>query len=134
MLWAVVGEALNSHKKSINGSRILIIGLAYKPNVGDERESPSFTFLEELTAKGATVDYYDPYVPEIGPTREHVEWAGKRSIEWTKAQLRTYDAALISTNHDCIDYQQLADWLPLVVDTRNALPHIDSTPNQVWRA
>lgn len=130
----IVGDALNAHKKAINGSRILIVGLAYKPNVGDERESPSFTFLEELSDKGATVDYYDPYVPEICPTREHTEWTGKRSIVWTEQQLRSYDAALISTNHDCIDYQQLAEYLPLVVDTRNAMHGIQSAPDQVWQA
>ncbi len=130
----IVGEALNSHQKAINGSRILIVGLAYKPNVGDERESPSFTFLEELTAKGATVDYYDPYVPEIGPTRAHAEWAGKRSIEWIEEQLRTYDVALISTDHDCVDYRQLAEYLPLIVDTRNAMHEIIPDSDQLWQA
>lgn len=131
---SAVGEALNAHQKSINGSRILIIGLAYKPNVGDERESPSFTFLEELSAKGAAVDYYDPYVPEIGPTREHAAWAGKRSIVWTEQQLRSYDVALISTNHDCIDYKQLAEYLPLVVDTRNAMAEVRAITGRVWKA
>ncbi len=130
----VVAEALNAHKKSINGSRILILGLAYKPNVGDERESPSFTLLEELAAKGATVDYHDPYVPEIGPTREHAAWAGTRSVDWTEKQLASYDAVLISTNHDCVDYQELAQWAPLIIDTRNAMQGIDAKTGQVFKA
>ncbi len=130
----VVGEALNAHKKSINGSRILILGLAYKPNVGDSRESPSFTFLDELSAKGATVEYHDPYVPEIGPTREHASWAGTRSVEWTEKQLASYDVVLISTDHDCVDYEQLAQWAPLIVDTRNAMQGIGAKDSQVFKA
>ena len=130
----VVAEALNAHKKAINGSRILILGLAYKPNVGDERESPSFTLLEELATKGATVDYHDPYVPEIGPTREHAAWAGTRSVDWTEKQLASYDAVLISTNHDCVDYQELAQWAPLIIDTRNAMQGIDAKAEQVYKA
>jgi len=130
----VVGEALNAHKKSINGSRLLVLGLAYKPNVGDERESPSFTFLEELSAKGATVEYHDPHIPQIGPTREYAAWVGTHSVEWTEKQLSSYDLVLISTNHDCIDYQQLAQWTPLIVDTRNAMQGIETSPKQVWKA
>ena len=130
----VVAESLNTHKKAINGSRILILGLAYKPNVGDTRESPSFTLLKELAAKGATVDYHDPYVPEIGPTREHAAWAGTRSVDWTEKQLASYDLVLISTNHNCVDYEQLAQWAPLIVDTRNAMRDIDAKPEQVWKA
>ncbi|MEM8943657.1 MAG: nucleotide sugar dehydrogenase [Planctomycetota bacterium] len=130
----VVGEALNAHQKAINGSRILIIGLAYKPNVDDQRESPSFTFLKHLSAKGANVDYYDPHVPEIGPTREHSEWTGKQSIEWQDIDTHNYDLALISTNHACIDYHHLAESLPLIVDTRNAMHGIETKPDQLWRA
>ncbi len=131
----IVGEALNAHKKSINGSRILILGLAYKPNVGDERESPSFTFLDKLTAKGATVDYHDPHVPEIGPNREHAAWVGTRSIDWSEEQLGSYDLVLISTNHDCFDYEQLAQWAPLIVDTRNAMQDVHAKKElQVYKA
>lgn len=130
----VVGYALNHQQRSVRGSRILVVGLAYKPNVGDERESPSFVFLEELTAQGASVDYYDPYVPEIGPTREHSAWAGKRSIAWNQENLASYDLVLISTDHACIDYQELADWAPLVVDTRNAMHGIETEAGQVWKA
>ncbi len=130
----VVGEALNAHKKSINGSRVLVIGLAYKPNVGDARESPSFEFLEKLSDLGATVEYYDPYVPQIGPTREHSSWAGTRSVEWSESQVNSYDVVLISTNHACIDYEELAKWAPLIVDTRNAMHGIEVCTDQLWKA
>lgn len=130
----VVSEALNSRQQSISGSRILIVGLAYKPNVGDERESPSFIFLDELSARGAQVDYYDPYVPEIGPSREHMQWAGKRSIEWTAEGLASYDLVLISTDHDCIDYRQLAASPSLIVDTRNAMHGQPCRPGQLHSA
>ncbi|TWU25787.1 nucleotide sugar dehydrogenase [Bythopirellula polymerisocia] len=130
----VLGQALNQHHKSIRRSRILVVGLAYKPNVGDERESPSFVFLEELTKRGAEVEYYDPYVPEIRPTREHPQWAGKQSIAWSEENLASFDLVLISTNHACIDYQQLADWAPLIVDTRNAMFGVETKADQVWKA
>ncbi|MDC0935325.1 nucleotide sugar dehydrogenase [Pirellulales bacterium] len=130
----VVGDALNSCTKPIKGSRILIIGLSYKPNVGDDRESPSYTFLDELSARGAEVGYYDPYVPEILPSREHSQWAGARSIAWTKQEVGGFDLALISTNHHSIDYQELAQWSPLIVDSRNAMAEIDVKPGQVFPA
>src|SRR5438132_5005432 len=76
--------ALNSQRKALNGSRILILGLAYKPNVDDDRESPSYVLMNLLGERGAEADYYDPYVPLIKPTRENSQLAGKKSIEWTK--------------------------------------------------
>src|SRR2546429_2700300 len=76
--------ALNSQRKALNGSRILILGLAYKPNVDDDRESPSYVLMNLLSERGAEADYYDPYVPLIKPTRENSQFAGKKSIEWTK--------------------------------------------------
>lgn len=129
-----VSEALNSVRKSINGSRILIVGLAYKPNVGDDRESPSYFFLEELSARGGKVDYHDPYVPEILPSREYSHWAGKKSVAWTPQQLQAYDLVLVSTAHDCIDFSELAAADCLVVDTRNALQHQEIEPERLWKA
>ena len=85
-------EALNARRKSVNGSRVLIIGLAYKPNVDDERESPSYTLLETLKSRGAEVAYYDPHVPVIRPTREHAHWAGTRSVDWNRPTLESFDA------------------------------------------
>jgi UDP-N-acetyl-D-glucosamine dehydrogenase len=127
-------EALNGRRKSVNGSRILIVGLAYKPNVDDERESPSYTLMELLKERGADVAYYDPYVPVIRPTREHAHWAGTRSVEWNRQILESFDAAIIATNHQAVNYQELADWSPCIVDARNAMCGIKTRPGQVWKA
>ncbi len=129
-----VAEALNSQRKPLNGSRILILGLAYKPNVDDERESPSYVLMDLLSEGGAAVEYHDPYVPVIGQTREHAHWAGKNSIAWSEGNIRSFDLILIATNHACIDYQQLADWASLIVDTRNAMASFKTRPQQVWKA
>ena len=100
-------HALNTHKKPMNGSKILVIGLAYKPDVDDMRESPTFKIFDLLKAKGAEIDYYDPFMPEIWEIREHAEYAGKKTIEWDKETASGYDAVVISTNYSTIDY---ADW------------------------
>jgi UDP-N-acetyl-D-glucosamine dehydrogenase len=118
----------------VNGSRVLIVGLAYKPNVDDERESPSYTLMETLKLRGAEVAYYDPYVPVIRPTREHAHWAGVRSVAWDRKTVEGYDAVIIATNHQVINYQELADWSPCIVDTRNAMSGIKTKPEQVWKA
>lgn len=118
----IVADALNDHKKSVRGSRILIIGLAYKPDVGDSRESPSFPLMRGLMAKGAEVDYYDPYVDEFPPTREYSEFQGKRSIEWSPGAIAGYDAVLVSTDHSDIDYAELLEAAQVIIDTRNRFP------------
>jgi UDP-N-acetyl-D-glucosamine dehydrogenase len=129
-----VAEALNDKKKALNGSSILVLGLAYKPNVDDERESPSYVLMEMLAARGAKVAYYDPYVPVIKPTREHAHWAGTRSVDWTQAAISSFDVTLISTNHASVNYQELLTWSPCIVDTRNALAGLPAKPGQVWKA
>jgi UDP-N-acetyl-D-glucosamine dehydrogenase len=129
-----VGNALNEQKKSINGSKILVVGLAYKPNVDDDRESPSYVLLEKLKHLGAIPSYYDPYVPAIKLTREHPQWAGTKSVEWNRATFESFDAVLIATNHAAINYQELADWSRCIVDTRNAMAPIQTRPGQVWKA
>ena len=111
-----------------------MVGLAYKPNVDDERESPSYVLMEMLQARGAKVDYYDPYVPVIKQTREHAHWAGTKSVAWNKQAITTFDAVLIATNHACVNYQELADWTACIVDTRNAMASIGTLPGQVWKA
>lgn len=126
--------ALNSQGKSLNGSNILIVGLAYKPNVDDERESPSYVLMDLLSKDGAKVEYYDPYVPVIGPTREHSHWAGKKTVSWDRESLQSFDLALIATNHGCVNYQELAEWSQFIVDTRNAMAAIDVPPGKVWKA
>jgi UDP-N-acetyl-D-glucosamine dehydrogenase len=126
--------AMNDHKKAINGSRILLIGLAYKPNVDDDRESPTYKLMDLFKGYGAEIDYYDPYVPVIKPSRDHGHWAGKKSVEWDEKTIGNYDAVLISTNHSNIDYSQLADWAKLIIDTRNVMNGIATGEGQVWKA
>jgi UDP-N-acetyl-D-glucosamine dehydrogenase len=115
-------SALGEQNKQLNGSRVLIVGLAYKPNVEDDRESPSYVLMEKLEALGATVDYHDPHVPVIRPSREYSHFAERQSVPWTAEAMSQYDAALIATAHDSVDHTQLTEWIPCVVDTRNALP------------
>jgi UDP-N-acetyl-D-glucosamine dehydrogenase len=127
-------DALNDRQKAVKGSSILVLGLAYKPNVDDERESPSYFLMEMLTARGAKVAYYDPYVPVIRPTREHAHWTGTKSVEWNRQTISSYDAVLISTNHASVNYRELAEWAPCIIDARNAMAGIPTKPNQVWKA
>jgi UDP-N-acetyl-D-glucosamine dehydrogenase len=129
-----IGEALNAVCKPLRGSRILILGLAYKPNVDDERESPSYRIMELLSKRGAEVAYYDPYVPVIRPTREHPHWAGTRSISWDRATIEGFDAVVIATAHANVNYQELADWAPCIVDTRNAMASARVSRDKVWKA
>ncbi|MEI8340217.1 MAG: nucleotide sugar dehydrogenase [Verrucomicrobiota bacterium] len=129
-----VGDALNSVCKSIKGSRILVLGLAYKPNVDDERESPSYHIMELLTQRGAHVAYHDPYVPVIRPTREHPHWAGAQSVPWDQPTITGFDAVVIATAHACMNYQELAEWAHCIVDTRNAMSSIRVAPGKLWKA
>src|SRR5258706_3700222 len=129
-----VSDALNERQRAVKGSKILILGLAYQPNVDDERESPSYFLMEMLKTRGATVAYYDPYVPVVRPTREHAHWTGTKSVEWNQATVADFDLVLIATNHACINYQELADWSGCIVDTRNAMLGIPTRPGQVWKA
>ena len=129
-----VMEALNNRRKSLNGSKVLLLGLAYKANVDDDRESPSYVLLDLLKKRGAEVGYYDPHVPVIRPTREHPHWAGLKSVTWDRATLSSFDLVLISTAHDAVNYQELADWAPCIVDTRNAMVKYHTQPGQVWKA
>ena len=111
-------------QKALNGAKILIIGMAYKKNVDDMRESPSLVLTELLEAEGAIVTYHDPFVPVIPHTREHDNLAGRESVELTVETLSDFDAVLISTNHDGIDYQTLAKNSKVIIDTRNAMKDI----------
>jgi UDP-N-acetyl-D-glucosamine dehydrogenase len=129
-----VATALNDRQKPVKGSSVLVVGLAYKPNVDDERESPSYVLMEMLSARGARVAYYDPYVPVVRPTREHPHWAGTKSVAWDRETISGFDLVLIATNHASVNYPQLADWAPCIVDTRNAMAGIVTKPGQVWKA
>ena len=129
-----VAEALNASRKSVNGSQVLVVGLAYKPDVDDDRESPSYKLLELLKERGAEVSYYDPYVPVIKLTREHGHWAGTKSVTWDETTVRSFDLVLISTAHACIDYAELGQWARCIVDTRNAMKGIETKSGKVWKA
>jgi UDP-N-acetyl-D-glucosamine dehydrogenase len=104
----------------LKDARILLIGVAYKKNIADTRESPSFKLMELLEKRGAAVAYHDPLVPEIPRLREHPEYCGRRSVALDPALLAKFDAALICTDHDAVDYGALAAHCPLIIDTRNA--------------
>jgi UDP-N-acetyl-D-glucosamine dehydrogenase len=127
-------EALNDRGRAMKGARILILGLAYKADVADHRESPAFHLFDLLKQRGAEVAYHDPLIPEIGPTRDHPEWAGMKSAPWTEETLRSFDAAIICTAHRAVDYPGLAQQVSLIIDTRNAMAPVTTLPGQVWKA
>lgn len=105
--------------KSLGSARVLVLGLAYKKNVADIRESPSFKLMELLDERGAKTCYYDPYVPEIPPTREHSAYTGIKSVALTAETIGQQDVILVSTDHDDVDYELIARNARLIVDTRN---------------
>ncbi len=116
----VLAEAVDRHKaKGLCGARILIVGIAYKKNVDDIRESPALRLIELIEARGARVDFYDPHVSEINATREHPTLNGRKRTSWERLMSDAYDAALIVTDHDECDYAALAQAFDLIVDTRN---------------
>lgn len=131
---ARTAEALNARRKAVNGSRVLVLGLAYKADVDDDRESPSYHLMDLLKQQGAEVAYYDPHVPIIRPTREHAHWAGTRSVTWNRETISGFDLVLISTAHRAVNYEELADWSPCIVDTRNAMAGTHLAADEVWKA
>jgi UDP-N-acetyl-D-glucosamine dehydrogenase len=129
-----VADALNQQQKSVKGSKVLVLGLAYKPDVDDERQSPSYTLMSLLMDRGAKVEYYDPYVPVIKETREHSFLAGQKSVEWNRASISSFDLVLIATNHASVNYAELGEWAQCIVDTRNAMASVSVEPGKVWKA
>jgi UDP-N-acetyl-D-glucosamine dehydrogenase len=131
---ALAGVLSSRKRMSLNGSRILLIGVAYKRNVDDLRESPALTIFRQLEDRGAAVEYHDPWVPLISATREFPQLTGRRSIPWQPDVFgRDFDAALIVTDHDNVDYAALAKSLDLVVDTRNAMRNV-CAPDRIVKA
>ncbi len=110
--------ALNEHGKSLKNAQVLLVGLAYKPNVDDDRESPTYALWKLLEKHGAQVRYHDPLCPEIRPSREHADLTGIQSRPWETLADDTYDIAVISTAHDCVDHDALLNVAPIVMDTR----------------
>jgi UDP-N-acetyl-D-glucosamine dehydrogenase len=132
--WVVqrTGEALNEHKKSIKGSKVLILGAAYKKDVDDVRESPTLKLIEILEDKGAKVDYNDPYIPKMPHVRKYRY--EMKSVPLTPANLKKYDVVLISTDHSSYDYQKIVTHAKLVIDTRNATKEVSQFHNKIFKA
>lgn len=131
----VLAGALNDHaKKAVKGARVLICGVAYKKNVEDTRESPAFKIIELLEKRGALVSYFDPFVPEIMPSREHPEYGGWRSVDFSEAVISAFDVTVICTDHDDVDYAKLVAWSRLVVDTRNACGRLNLVDKHIVAA
>ncbi|NLI98657.1 nucleotide sugar dehydrogenase [bacterium] len=132
--WVVgkIMEALNERRKALKGSKVLIIGLAYKKNVDDMRESPSLRLIEILTDKGAKVDYHDPYIPKMPPTRKYK--FDMTSVALTPKNIARYDVVLIATDHDNVNYAKVVKYAKLIVDTRNATSAIKQGKEKIVKA
>lgn len=113
-------EALSARGKPLNGALILIIGVAYKKDVEDFRESPSFAVWKQIAEKGGIVAYHDPYVPQLPFLHEHPDFSHKKSVELAEEMLEMADAVMILTDHSKIDYERVVRHANVVVDTRNA--------------
>ena len=118
-----VVRALNSRRRALNGSRVLVIGVAYKANVNDMRESPALRIVELLRAEGGNVEYHDPFVPTLPKL-------GLASIPLTPDSAREFDVVVVVTAHDGIDWEMVGESANLIVDLRNVIP---STDGKVWR-
>lgn len=130
-----LAEFLDLHlKRSLSAARVLVLGIAYKKNIDDMRESPSLKLIELIEKRGAHVEFHDPHIPVIQPTREHPELAGRKSIPLTADTLTDFDAVLIATDHDDVDYKFLAEHSKLVVDTRNACARAGVNARNVFKA
>lgn len=119
-------EALGQHRRqALAGSNILMLGIAYKKNVEDTRESPAFTLIEEIERRGGFIGFHDPFVPVIPHMREHANMAGRQSVLLSPETLASFDAVLICTDHDNVDYGLVASHANLIIDTRNAMARVD---------
>jgi UDP-N-acetyl-D-glucosamine dehydrogenase len=114
-----LAAAMNERGRAVKGARVLVMGLAYKPDIDDTRESPSFELIDLLGRLGAAVDYSDPHVPRTVPVRKHD--LGMASVSLTPESIARYDVVLISTNHAAFDYAMVARHAKLIIDTRNAM-------------
>jgi UDP-N-acetyl-D-glucosamine dehydrogenase len=119
-------EAMSQHGKALNGSRILVLGVAYKRDIDDLRESPSLTIIELLQKRGAQVEYNDPYFPSVGQGRKYALNMNSTPLD----KIPEFDCVVIVTDHSQYDYISIVDKAKLVVDTRNATKGIDA-PNVV---
>ncbi|MDP3175777.1 MAG: nucleotide sugar dehydrogenase [Phenylobacterium sp.] len=130
-----LAEALDRRLRlALSASRVLVLGLAYKKNVSDLRESPSLKLIELLEARGAEVSFHDPHIAEIPPTREWSHLAGRKSVALDAGALAGFDAVLIATDHDMVDYALVVRHAKLVVDTRNVVARLGLDPERVVKA
>jgi UDP-N-acetyl-D-glucosamine dehydrogenase len=125
-----VAAALNERQKSLKGSRVMVLGVAYKKDVDDMRESPSLKIIEQLTLRGAKVEYNDPHFAEI-PKLRHYNFQGMKSVPIDGKSLAAYDCVLIATDHSSYDYSMIVESSQLVVDTRNATRRIARHRNKI---
>jgi UDP-N-acetyl-D-glucosamine dehydrogenase len=120
-----LANALTTHKnKPLKGADILVMGVAYKKNVDDLRESPALRIMEIIQERGGKVAFHDSYIPEILPTREHANLEGMKSVTFDEPTVSKFDAVLITTDHSNVDYASLVSWSKLVIDTRNATKNV----------
>ena len=119
----LVADGLNDERKAMNGSNVLLLGVAYKKDINDVRESPALSIIDRLRAKGANVRYHDPFVAELRFDDAHTESSGDplSSVSLTNEELQAADCVIIVTDHSDIDYKRICSLVPLIVDTRNAL-------------
>jgi len=130
-----LAEALNDRfAKGLKGAKVLMVGMAYKKDVDDIRESPALKLMALLEGRGAVVSYYDPFIPVIRTGREHAELSGRRSVTWDEVVAGGHDAAFIVTDHSAVDYAALVAASPLVVDTRNATRAVTAHRDRIVRA
>ncbi len=130
-----LAEALDIRAgKALSRSRVLVLGLAYKKNVADIRESPSLRLMELIEERGGKADYHDPHVSEIPSTREYQHLKGRVSVTLSREVAAGYDAVLVATDHDRLDYQAIAESAPLIIDTRNVFARLGLSGDHIVKA
>ena len=129
---AKIQDALNKKGKSLKGAKILILGVAYKKDVDDARESPALAIMGLLQKKGATLLYHDPFIPVLPSFRKYQY--NLKSSPLTKGLLRRMDAAVVVTDHSQVDYEWIAKHVPLVIDTRNATKNLTRWKKKIVKA
>ena len=109
-------------EKALKGSKILVLGVAYKKDINDQRESPSFQIMDLLLKRGAVVNFHDPHIPEILPSRHFPQFNNKKSVDLSEGILKSYDAVILVTDHSALDYPLILKHAKIIIDTRNAFP------------
>ena len=124
-------KRLNRHRKSLKGSKLLVLGVAYKKDVDDLRESPTLKIMEILQKRGAEFEYNDPYFPQLHKMR-HYDYSDMKSVPLNPQNLAKYDAVIIATDHSSYDYGAIVDDAKLVVDTRNATRRVIRNRDKIF--